>query len=225
MIGWIILGVVLALLLLLLLMPLRVCFAFGESISLWLKIGPKTIVLIPKAKKERPIPAEETPPAEEKPTKAKKQRPKPTKDEVFDLLHAVWKGVKRLLKRMGKHLTIDPVECYATIGGPDPAQVAELFGYANTAMWTVLPYLQETTNMPRPEVHVRMDFDAPGITAEGKLGIKFTLFGVLRISLGLAWPVLKWLLKFLRAAKKRERVAAKAAPQTAANAPAQQATN
>lgn len=215
MIGWIILGVVLALLLALLLMPLRVCFAFGESISLWLRIGPKTIVLIPKAKKEKPATTEEAPPAQEKPAKAKKQRPKPTREEMFELLAAVWKGVKKLFQRMGKHLTIDPVECYATIGGSDPAQVAELFGYANTAMWTVLPYLQETTNMPRPEVHVRMDFNAPGITAEGKLGIRFTLFGVLRISLGLAWPVGKWLLKFLRAAKKRQKAEAKAAPQTA----------
>lgn len=222
MIGWIILGVVAALLLALLLMPLRVCFTFGDSLSLWVKIGPKTIVLLPKAKKAAK-PKEEAAPAEEAPAKPKKQRPKPTRDEVFDLIAAVWKGIKWLLKRMGKHITIDPVECYATIGGRDPAQVAQLFGYANTAMWTVLPYLQETTNMPHPEVHVRMDFDASGITAQGKLGIKFTLFGVLRISFGLAWPVLKWLLSFLRAAKKREKAAAKVA--SAAPATAQQATN
>ncbi len=218
MIGYLLLGIVLALLLALLLLPLRVCVTFGESFSLWVKIGPKTIIVLPKAKKGKKTQktaAGGTSTAAEKPTKAKKARPKPTRDEALSLARAVWRGVKRLMKRMGKHITIDPVECYATIGTHDPALTAEWFGYANAAMWTVLPYLQETTHMPNPEVHVRMDFDEPKTTAKGKLGIRFTLFGVLRVSFGLAWPVLKWLLTFLRAAKKREKTAAKALQETA----------
>ncbi len=216
MIALYILGALVLIVFIILLMPLAVHCSFGEQVVLSVKVGPVKRVLLPKPdapkkekvkkpKKEKPAPAEGEEP------KKKRSLPKPTFDEVKDLLAVLWRGIKKMVKRTGRRIVLDPVECYATIGHADPAMTAEIFGYVNAAMWTVLPFLQETVRMPHPEVHVRMDFDATKITARGAVGLKFTLGGILLMGLGLAGPLLGWAFPFIRAARKRAKAAEKAA--------------
>ena len=172
---------------------------FGEKLAVAVKIGPKSIAIIPKPERKPKKPKAEKP-KQEKPAAAKPQkkasRPKMGFWDIWALLQAVWQSVQRALRATGKRIRIDPLRLTVVFGGEDPCVVAEAYGAACSAMWAVMPRLEQLAQLPDPEIHLGVDFAAEGTRAEGDVGIFFRVGDFFAIGTAAAGPLIKWYLQF-----------------------------
>lgn len=182
---------------------------FGSELLVWAKLGPKTVQIIPKPpakpKKEKKKKPETEKPPEPKPEKAKKGL-NLTLDELRELLPAVWESLQRILRNTGRRIRIDPLYVHVVYGSPDPCQVAEWYGASCSALWAVMPRLEGLVQLPDPEIHFNMDFNAVETRVAGEFGIAFRIGDFAAIGFGAVPPLVKWFLGY----KKRSRTAAKA---------------
>ncbi len=181
--------------------------------------GPARIQILPK---------QEKPEKAKKPKKEKKDEKKPadgetkkkklslTAQDIKALLPAVWASLKNGLRKTRQRLLIDPLELSAVLpGAPDPAGAAELYGYINTGMWTVMPQLERLMRIPEPALHVEVDFDGERLKLTGRLGVTLQIRDLFAIGAAFAKPLLRWFM----AARKRQSAAEKAADKTVHTAP------
>lgn len=229
MVGWIILGVIAALIVVILCLRVGVTVSFGEELRVTVRIGPRALQIIPtpekKPKKEKP--QKKKPPAEKKPSKEKKKLDLHlTFDDIRGALRAVWQSVQRTLRRIGQRIRIDPMDVSIVLGDENPANTAEWYGWVNTAVWTVMPRLEEWVHMPHPHVHMAMDFNAMETKISGTVGVSFRIGDLLAIGFAAAGPLLRFGIPFLKKQKaiKREE-ARKAAEQAAAGKKAEAASD
>lgn len=202
-IGYVLLGL-LALLLLLLLVPLGAEVHFGgeEETKLFLRVGPLRIppekLAALKKEKKAKEPAEKKPAqAREKPPKKKKSLPKFTLDELFDLLDTALHALGKALRRLCRGVHFDPLELCVTLGGDgDPSKLAENYGYMNAALWTFMPRLEALFTIPDPCIAVNADFEGGPTRAEGRVGVRLRLMTLVIMLLVLAWPLLGWYRRY-----------------------------
>lgn len=198
---WIILGIVLVLVLLSLL-RIGVRVELGDQIRVTVVAGPVRLQLLPKKeKKKRPEkPKKEKPPKEKKPAEKKEKKLSLTAEDIKTALPALWQSLRHGLRKTRQRLRIHPLELSAALpGGPDPAGAAELYGYINAGVWTVMPQLEKLTRIPDPHLHVEVDFDAEKLKLTGQVGITLQIRDLLAIGGAFVGPLLRWLLS----AKKR----------------------
>lgn len=229
MVGWIILGVIAALIVVILCLRAGVTVSFGEELRVTARIGPRTLQIIPAPEKKpkKAKPQEKKPPAEKKPSKEKKKLDiHLTFDDIRGALRAVWQSLQRTLRRIGQRIRIDPMDVSIVLGDENPANTAEWYGWVNTAVWTVMPRLEEWVHMPRPHVHMAMDFNAMETKISGTVGVSFRIGDLLAIGFAAAGPLLRFGIPFLKKQKaiKREE-ARKAAEQAAAGKKAEAASD
>lgn len=105
-------------------------------------------------------------------------------------------------------MRIDPLRLSVVFAGEDPAAVAQTYGWASSAMWTLMPQLERLLKIPDPHIHLGTDFGAARTQIEGEAGITFRIGDLLIIGLGFGIPLLKW----LRKRKKEIEQSVKAAP-------------
>ena len=102
--------------------------------------------------------------------------------------------------------------------GDDPADTAQTYGYANAALWTLMPKLEELFYIPKPSVYLGMDFTKAETSAEGTVGVSLRVCDLFAILFTLAVPVGKWFLRWRRAhggeAKSEPPAERAAAPET-----------
>lgn len=191
MIAYIIIGIILLILLLICCTRIGVIAAYDGKFTFQLRIGLFTIA---PTKKKKAVPKKESTTEEEAPKSAKKKKtlPKPTFEELTDLLSVVFTALEKSKRKMCKHLRVDPFEWSITIGGKDPADVAKMYGYANAALWNIMPRAEELFNIPNPSVHLGMDYEAERTIIRGKIGISIRIGALLVIAFTLAMPVFKW---------------------------------
>lgn len=203
MVGWIILGVIAALIAVLLCLRVGVTASFGEELRVTAQIGPATVQIIPPPEKK---------PTKEKPKKAAakaekrpKERKKPdihlTLEDIRGGLHAVWQSIQGALRRAGKRIRIDPLRLSFMFGDEDPVNTAQWYGWANSAMWAVMPRLEEMIHMPDPRIHMEMDFTATETKISGTVGASYRIGDLLAIGFAAIGPVLKFGIPFLRKQK------------------------
>jgi hypothetical protein len=210
-----ILGILLLLILLLLFLHVGVELSFGEELRLRAKAGPVSIQLIPKPpKKERP---EKKKKKEKKPKKPpaegeepKKKRPKPTFADIRSAAPALWTSLRRGLRKTRRRMRIDPLQLSVCFAGDDPSKVAEMYGWAETVMWTVMPQLERLVRIPDPSIHLETDYNSFRIRAEGRLGIWFQVRDLIAIGFAFGIPVLKWYLAWKKEKTAREKAAKQA---------------
>lgn len=177
-----------------------VIVSFGDRLHAKLRIGLIELTSLPKRKKKaKESPPEAAAPPEEQPVRKKRVIPKPTLDEIFDLVTTLFTALGATLRRTCKRLRIDPLEVTVIFGGRDPCDIAKTYGYANTAMWSLMPRAEELFYIPNPSLHLRMDYDAGKTTASGTVGISIRICDIFSILFTLAIPLLKWLLRFKKA--------------------------
>jgi len=204
-IALIIVGVILLIVVLAGLIRLSVTVSIGEKVTLKVYFGPLSLLPRIKKKQKSAEKAAPTTPTESKKRKNKKQIPKPTTEEIIDLLRAALPALNAALKKTCRHLRIEPFELCIIIGGSDPADVASLYGYANAVLWTFMPQIEDTFFIPSPAIHLGMDYDATKSTVSGTIGVSARVFEIFAIALTLARPLLKWYRCFKRA--HREKIA------------------
>ena len=163
----------------------------GETFQLKVKVTPKK-----KAKEKKPKSE-----GEEAKQKKKPSLPKPTKEELRDLITTALSALKETAKRTCKRLRIDPLEILVVFGGTDPADIAQTYGYASAAMWGVMPHLEDLFHIPDPSLHLRMDYSSEKTHAEGAVGLSLRIRDGLHIALALLIPMLKWYLRYKKAHK------------------------
>lgn len=197
-----VIGIILLLLLLLALLRVGAEVRFGDALTVKLRIGPLRLTVLPakekkpkKEKKAKPQPDS----AEEAAPKKKRTLPKLTLSELRDLISTALSALGAMLRKTCKRLRIDPLEVYVTLGGSDPADIAQSYGYASAAMWTLMPQLERLFTIPDPSLHLRMDYSAPKTKAEGCVGLSFRVGDLFAIALALTVPLVKWLLRYKRA--------------------------
>lgn len=214
---YIILGILLAFFLLSLL-RLGVRVEFTGSLAetrVTVIAGPARIQLLPKPEKQ------------EKPRKEKKKKEKPakvkaeggekkkkklslTKDDIKAALPALWQCLQNGLRKTRQRLLIDPLHLSASLpGAADPAGAAELYGYVNAGMWTVMPQLERLMRIPDPRLHVEVDFDASELRLTGEVGVTLQIRDLLAIGLAFAKPVLRWYLAMQKRHSAQEKAQAK----------------
>ena len=203
MVGWIILGVIVALIVVLLCLRVGVTASFGEELRVTAQIGPVKMQIVPppekKPAKEKPKKASDK--AEKKPKEKKKPDIHLTLEDIRGGLHAVWQSIQGSLRRAGKRIRIDPLRLSFVFGDEDPVNTAQWYGWANSAMWAVMPRLEEMIHMPDPRIHMEMDFTAAETKISGTVGASYRIGDLLAIGFAAIGPVLKFGIPFLRKQK------------------------
>ena len=195
MIGWYILGGIVLLLLAIWLLRVSVEIAFGQELRVTAKIGPKKLTLLPKPEKRERAPKKKKKKAlaAEKKTEDKGKKKFPfTFEDIRSAAPVVFEALQKALRKIRRRMRVDPLDISITFAGDDPAKVAEMYGWANTAMWTMMPPLEQLIHIPDPHIHLGVDYNSFRITAEGRVGVRFRIGDLIVIALTLAVPVLKW---------------------------------
>ena len=178
-----VIGIILLIFILIGFLRVGALMQFGDELRVQLSVGPFRFTLLPaKEKKETPL-------------------PKPTKEELRDLITTALSALKETAKRTCKRLRIDPLEILVVFGGTDPADIAQTYGYASAAMWGVMPHLEDLFHIPDPSLHLRMDYSSEKTHAEGAVGLSLRIRDGLHIALALLIPMLKWYLRYKKAHK------------------------
>lgn len=169
MVGLIILGVIVAIIVAIMLVPVGADVAYeGGELRLSAKVCGMLLQLIPKP------PADETKPKKEKkPKKPKKKKKQPEEqaqtgeekpkkkldldfsmDEILGLVKSVLRG----LGRFGRKLSVDRFLLHYTAAGKDPYNTAMTFGYVNGALTTLAPICRRTFDAKDVDVWTNVDF-------------------------------------------------------------------
>lgn len=210
-----ILGILLLLIILLLLLRVGVRIRFGDELCVTATAGPIRLQLVPKPEKEKKEkPKKETASGAKKEGGEKKSSDKKlplglTFADIRSALPALWESLKRGLRRTRQRLRIDPMQLSVCFGGDDPARVAETYGWANVAMWTVMPEVEKLTRMPDPRIHLETDFNAAETRVSGEVGLSFRIGDLVSIGIAFAGPALKWFRAFRKTQKPQEKQAAR----------------
>ena len=210
--GWIILGVIVGVIILILCLRVSVQASFGEVLRVTARIGPMKMQIIPppekKPKKEKA--EKKAPEAEQKP-KEKKLDLHLTFADIRNALSAVWQSVQGTLRRAGRRIRIDPLNLSLVFGDENPVNTAQWYGWASTAVWTVMPWLEKTVHMPDPRIHMEMDFNATQTKVSGTVGASYRIGDLLAIGFVAAGPLLRFGIPFLKKQRAIKKAAAKQA--------------
>ena len=203
-----ILGILLALLVLLCLTRVGVHALFGDALALDAKIGPFRIHILPRNKqdKKREKRAKEPKEAEKSEEKAEKKPcfPKPSMADIREAVSVLWPPLKRALNRTRRGVRIHPMDLCVTLGGQeDPAAAAQLYGEAHAGVWAVMPVLERLLVIPEPHIHIGIDFNASETKVEGELGVTARVGTLLAVGATVAFPALKWFLRYRKKQKKQ----------------------
>ena len=210
--GWIILGVIVGIIILILCLRVSVQASFGEVLRVTARIGPMKMQIIPppekKPKKEKA--EKKAPEAEQKP-KEKKLDLHLTFADIRNALSAVWQSVQGTLRRAGRRIRIDPLDLSFVFGDENPVNTAQWYGWANTTVWTVMPWLEKTVHMPDPRIHMEMDFNATKTKVSGTVGASYRIGDLLAIGFAAVGPLLRFGIPFLKKQRAIKKAAAKQA--------------
>lgn len=205
MIGWWILGILLLVILLLCLTRVGVLIRFGEELTVSARFGFLKFQVLPEKKKP---PKNEKRPEEvqkkqtQKQEKPKKAFPKPTLSDIRDAWKALWPPLKKALRRTRRGVRINPLDVSVILGGQaEPADAAQLYGELHGAVWTGMPVLEQLLVIPRPHIHLDVDFTAEETKILGSVGFSARIGTLLRIGMTVAIPGLRWLLAYMKKKK------------------------
>ena len=138
----------------------------------------------------------------QKQEKPKKAFPKPTLSDIRDAWKALWPPLKKALRRTRQGVRIDPLDVSVILGGQaEPADAAQLYGELHGAVWTGMPVLEQLLVIPRPHIHLDVDFTAEETKILGSVGFSARIGTLLRIGMTVAIPGLRWLLAYMKKKK------------------------
>lgn len=213
MIALYILGGILLLNLLIFSIPVGVEIELGESVKVKARVGSFSHSILPKQEKRKKKSEKQGNKTEQKGKKEGKKLGL-TAADIRSAVPMIWESLQKGLSKTRTKMTVDPLTLCVMIGGDDPAEVAQWYGWASGTLWTLMPQLQEKIRIPHPQIHLGVDFQAPKTTVQGKIGIRYRIGGLAAIGFAFARPVLKWGLAFLKKKKQTTQKAVQATKDT-----------
>ncbi len=204
-----VLGILIFLLVLVLWTRAGVLIAFGDLVTLDVRIGPFRLHILPQ--REKP-PKKQRKEAEKLPEPAggKKKRtfPKPDLADIKDAVQALLPPLKRALGRTRRGIRVDPLCVSLQIGGAeDPAGAASLYGEVNGGIWAFMPALEQILDIPSPHIHTEVDFETEKTRLQGSAGVSIRIGTALAVGVGIAVPALRWLFRYMKQKRKQQRSA------------------
>lgn len=200
-----VIGIILLIFLLIGFLRIGAIASFGNELRVKLLLGHLRLTVYPRQKKanKEKKPKEEKPKEEKTPKEPKQRRaiPKPTLEELIDLIETALSALGATVKRACKRVRIDPLDVTVVLGGDDPALIAAAYGMASAAMFADMPKMEEKFYIPNPSLHLRMDFEAEGPSAAGSIGVSLRICDLFAIAFTLLIPMAKWFLRFKKAHK------------------------
>lgn len=202
-----VIGIILLVFLLIGFLRVGAIVSFGDELRVRLRMGAIRLTILPKKAKKPKKPRKEKEPKEEKPEeeaekKPKKKRsiPKPTLDDILDLIQTALSALGAMVRRACRRTRIDPLDMTLVFGGYDPADAAMTFGAVNAAVFTLMPKAEEKFYIPNPSIRLRMNYDSERIIeGEGSVGVSLRLCDLFAIVFTLILPMAKWFLRFKKA--------------------------
>ena len=224
MVGWIILGVFLALLALILFIPLGVDLGNeGGQFHLSAKVGSFLIQLLPKTEKKPKKEKEKKKKKkkkkdedeEEEEGKPKKKRSLPfNRDELLELLRVVLRGIGKF----GRAWHVDRFVLHYVAAGGDPYDTAMTYGWVNAALSSLSPLCQKRFRVRDCSVWTDVDFTQDKTFLELGLAMTITFWRLNGVINSLLFGALKILIRSKRR-KKKEAKALKKAEKAGETAP------
>ena len=190
-------GCLLLLLFLLLWVRVGVTVAFGDALCVRLRAGPIRLTLFPgREKRERAekAAAEKTE-TEQKPEKKRMPLGRFTRSEWISLAKTLLRALHKALGRIRRKLRVDPLELSIVFAGDDPSDTAQTYGYACAALWTLMPAAEQIFCIPKPCIHLDVDFEAEQTRAEGRIGASMRIGQWLLIALTVVIPAAVWFFR------------------------------
>jgi len=213
----IIIGIILAILVLILLLPVGVDAGYeNEQFHLSAKVNGFLLQLIP-----RPPRSEEKKPKEKKPKKEKKKKEpkleeekKPQKkleldfnmDEILELV----KKALRSFGKFGRKLKVSRFVFHFTAAGRDPYNTAMTFAYVNAALSSLASICAQRFTVKDCDVWTDVDFVSEKMRLDLGLAVTIRIGQILGVGLGLGFGALWILLKNKIRLKKERRELKKA---------------
>lgn len=205
-----VLGVLLGLLVLLCLLRVGAVIDYDETLAVRVSVGPFRFQVLPakepkKEKKPGKKPKKQPEQDQNDSEKKKSAFPKPDRTDIKSAVTDLWPPLKRALGRTRRGIRIDPLEASVVLGGrDDPAKAAEYYGYANAAVWSAMPALEQLLDIPHPHIHTGMDFEQGQDRYSVRMGVAIRVGTLLAVGLQLGIPALKWYLRFQKRHKQAE---------------------
>lgn len=176
--GWVVLGIVLAVFVLIGCIPVGVDARYHENaLALRLKIGFFTMQVLPaKPKKKKAAPKKEKSApknAAAKPAKPKKQfqMPKLTLQDILSLADLACDTLGNLRRK----LRVEVLVLHVTLGGSDPAKAAILYGRAWALIGMLNPKLEQLFVIKKRDIQPVLDYNEKEMKVDAHLALTITI--------------------------------------------------
>lgn len=163
--GWIIVGAIFVVILLLTLGKVTIIFDYKDDLILKVKYLFIPIVKIPadKPKKEKkpkkPKKSKKKPEAENPEEAKEKPKKKPALEDILEVAKLAVNSVGKPLKKIIKRTIIDHLSIDISVGGEDAAKTAISFGATNFAVGSALGWLDTFFTLKKPDcINITADF-------------------------------------------------------------------
>ncbi len=163
--GWIIVGAIFVVILLLTLGKVTIIFDYKDDLILKAKYLFIPIVKIPadKPKKEKkpkkPKKSKKKPEAENPEEAKEKPKKKPAPEDILEVAKLAVNSVGKPLKKIIKRTIIDHLSIDISVGGEDAAKTAISFGTTNFAVGSALGWLDTFFTLKKPDcINITADF-------------------------------------------------------------------
>ena len=207
--GLIIAAAILALLFLLGCIPLSGGGEYSSAgASLWLRLGPVRITLLPRKQKTQKQRKEKSPQKPERPQKAKPERQKPTLGGSLAYAKALLPLALECARRVWGAIYLNTLYLELQVGAEDPGEAAMAYGRANAALGAIWTPLVRAFHVKDGHARVNLDFDRkePALYARAELSIR--LGQALWLGLYFGLKALRALLRVKNEKKQQQRKAA-----------------
>ncbi len=197
---WVLIGL-LALLVILLLIPVKVRFQYEDgALFLAVRYGPVKLQLFPRPEKKQEDAKKPPKKKKEKPEKKKKPKAKINMQQIFYALEKLPPILGRALRRTGRSIHISPLKLYILAAGPDPADTAQLYGRLEAALAAGFPVLEKVLRFKDTDVRLYIDFREEKMDAIADVGVSLRPGSLVWIGLRAGGSLLKWFLGFRKLA-------------------------
>lgn len=207
--GLIIAAAILALLFLLGYIPLSGGGEYSRTgASLWLRLGPVRITLLPRKQKTQKQRKEKSPQKPERPQKAKPERQKPTLGGSLAYAKALLPTVLECARWVWGAIYLNTLYLELQVGTEDPGEAAMAYGRANAVLGALWTPLVRAFRVKDGRARVDLDFDRkePALYARAELSIR--LGQALWLGLFFGLKALKQILQVKNEKKQQQRKAA-----------------
>ena len=212
-VAWILVGLVLLILAVVLLVPIGADVGYiGGEFRLAARMDGFAYQLLPKKPADPNKPPKEKKPKKEKPPKEeakpkKKRSLNFSKEELFEL-------VKKAINGLGKFgkLTVRRFMLHYTAAGADPYNTAMTFGYVNWALSTLAPICAKDFRVTGDvDVRTDVDFTTDKMSVDFELSVTLRLIQVVHMALAVAFGALSVLIKNKLRLRREAKLAKKSA--------------